>query len=95
MANLEFNQQELADLAGKLSTLDLTDQERALLLAIFAAAAERVNQTDVGVATLPQAGETGEEPTVEDLQQQLLNAYIPGNISFASITQPKPPSIHN
>jgi hypothetical protein len=97
MADLEFNRQEIEELAGKLSTLEssLTVQERALLLAIFAAAADQANQTGPSVATLPQASGTDEEATLVDLQQQLLSAHTPGN-SFNDVTQPPlPPSIHH
>lgn len=97
MADLEFNRREIEDLARKLSTLEssLTVQERALLLAIFAAAADRANQTGPGVAALPQASGTDEEATLADLQQQLLSAHTPGN-SFNDVTQDSmPPSIHH
>ena len=106
MADLEFNRQEIEDLARKLSTLEssLSEQERALLLAIFAAAADRARQTGPSVATLPEAStdeapETGagtdEQATLADLQQQLLSAFIPGS-SFDSVTQDAvPPSIHH
>lgn len=104
MANLEFNRQEIEDLTRKLSTLEFSEQERALLLAIFAAAADRATQTDLGVATLPEASPdqapgagagTDEQATLADFQQQLLNAYTPGN-SFDSVTRPPvPPSIHH
>jgi hypothetical protein len=106
MADLEFNRQEIEDLAQKLSTLEsiFSEQERALLLAIFAAAADRAKQTGPSVATLPEASVgqtpgagagTDEQPTPADLQQQLLSAYTPGN-SFDSVTQAQvPPSIHH
>jgi hypothetical protein len=108
MADLEFTRQEIEDLTRKLSTLEsiFSEQERALLLAIFAAAADRATQTDLDVSTLPEASsdqapgvgaETGtdEQATPADFQQQLLNAYTPGN-SFDSVTRgPLPPSIHH
>lgn len=106
MADLEFNRQEIEDLTRKLSTLEsiFSEQERALLLAIFAAAADRATQTDLDVATLPEASPdqapgagagTDEQATPADFQQQLLNAYTPGN-SFDSVTRPPvPPSIHH
>ena len=106
MADLEFNRDDVVSLIRKLSTLEsiFSEQERALLLAIFAAAADRAKQTSPSEATLPgasvdQAPGTGagtdEQPTLADLQQQLLSAYTPGN-SFDSVTQPPvPPSIHH
>ena len=93
MTYLEFDRKEIENLIQKLSTLNLNEQERALLLAIFAAAADRAQQTGPTVATLPEAS-VGEE-TLADLQQQLLTAYTPGN-SFDSVTQPPIPfSIHH
>lgn len=99
MADLEFTQQNIQDLTRKLATLDayLSDTERDLLLAIFAAAAERAKPygTQHG-GTLPQATSpgpppqqgagTGQQANLQSLQQQLLCAYIPGN-SFDSVTQ--------
>lgn len=97
MANLEFTSQAITDLAQKLSTVapSLNDQELALLLAIFAAAAERAesfNPPDLG-ASLPEAAIRGPAAgaaiaapvTAETLQQQLIGAYIPGN-DFDSLT---------
>lgn len=97
MYDLVFSRQEIADLAQKLNVLepDLTDQERRLLVAIFAAAADRAQPVGPSEATLPAAdvGQTpdagtgtGEQASLADLQQQLLSAYTPGN-SFESITQ--------
>jgi hypothetical protein len=90
VADLEFNLTDVTSLATKLSGLqqDLTQQEHALLLAIFAAAAARATVTDASTSTstLPQpqiVGQaTGTDPgytSAADLQNQLLNAYIPGN----------------
>ena len=56
MADLEFNPQDIENLAQKISTLQqsLTEQERLLLLAIFAAAANRAKVSGGGgTATLP------------------------------------------
>lgn len=88
MADLEFNLQDITDLAGKMSALELTEQERMLLLAIFAVAAEHAEVSGGGgTATLPMpelwgkvAGSgVGDETNLGGLQQQLLNAYVPGN----------------
>jgi hypothetical protein len=93
MAYLEFNREEIESLIEKLSMLEFSEQERELLLAIFAAAADRAQQTGPTEAKLPQAS-AGQE-TLADLQQQLLNAYTPGN-SFDSVTEPPIPfSIHH
>jgi hypothetical protein len=98
VANVEFTSQAITDLAQKLSTVapSLNDQELALLLAIFAAAAERAksfNPPDLG-ATLPEAAIRGPAAgtaitapvTAQILQQQLLGAYVPGN-DFDSLTK--------
>jgi hypothetical protein len=108
MADLQFSQQEIEDLAQKLSRIQpsLSERESTLLLAIFAAAADRAKRSDSGGgATLPwfeirnpppPPPGAGEQVTLTDLQQQLLNAYIPGNdFNFASapkVVAPPPPS---
>ena len=90
MADLEFQLKDISNLAQKLRTIQqsLSQQEHMLLLAIFAAAAARVTVSDplAGTITLPVPEIRGETPgagglqaTLGDLQQQLLNAYIPGN----------------
>lgn len=90
MAGLEFSLQDISSLVQKLQGIQqsLSQQEHMLLLAIFAAAADRVTVSDplAGTATLPVAEIRGETPgagglqaTLGDLRQQLLNAYIPGN----------------
>jgi len=90
MADLEFNLQDITNLAQKLRALQqsLSQQEHMLLLAIFAAAADRTEVSDpmAGTVTLPvpeiwgdTAGAGGSQATLGDLQQQLLNAYLPGN----------------
>ena len=96
MANLEFNKQDIQNLAQKLATLwdKFSPQERALLRAIFANAAGKVNPPSPGQpATLPAASDSvqalaagaGYEATLASYQQQLLTAYIAGN-SFDSVT---------
>jgi hypothetical protein len=87
MPELQFNRKDIEDLARKVGTLEpyLSEQEHALLLAIFAAASERATPR-TRAATLPTA-ET-EHPTREagtprhatfgDLHQQLLDAYVAG-----------------
>jgi hypothetical protein len=92
MVNLPFGKQDIEGLAQKLGTLQLTEQERALLMAIFGAAAEHASSSGPGQATLPRAVSSGQMPepvagqeTIASLQQQLLSAYIPGN-SFDSLT---------
>jgi hypothetical protein len=94
MAILEFNAGDLESLAGKISeTQDLSEQERMLLVAIFAAAANQaaVNQDtqppkDVAVLPVPEfpgqepgAGALlGQEVDAAQLKEQLLNGYVPG-----------------
>jgi hypothetical protein len=97
MADLEFNRQDIQDLAQKLSTIWqlLNDKERALLLAIFAAAASNATpSTPDTPATLPEATGPGQGPgagadyqaTIQYFRDQLLNAYTPGS-SFDSVTE--------
>lgn len=97
MADLEFNRQDIENLAQKLATLwdVFSPQERALLLAIFASAADNANPPGQDQpATLPAASNSapplppgaGAEATLANYQQQLLTAYTPGN-SFDSITE--------
>jgi len=96
MANLEFNKQDIQNLAQKLATLwdKFSPKERALLRAIFANAAGKVNPPSPGQpATLPAASDSvqalaagaGYESTLANYQEQLLTAYIAGN-SFDSVT---------
>jgi hypothetical protein len=81
MANLTFSPKEIEDLVRKVSALDqfLSKKERELLLAIFASAAERVTRNKAGRGVFPASGQGADSATLEDLQQQLLNAYIAGN----------------
>jgi hypothetical protein len=95
VANLEFSPQDIENLAQKLGRLQpsLSQQEHMLLLAIFAAAADRAVVSDAaGTATLPVPeiwgqvpGAGGKQATLGDLQEQLINAYVPGNY-FDSVT---------
>jgi hypothetical protein len=87
MQELQFNQKDIEDLARKVGTLEpyLSERERALLLAIFAVASERVARRN-RAATLPAAdtvhpsrvAPTGKQATFSDLQRQLLDAYVAG-----------------
>lgn len=103
MANLAFNQQDIEDLAGKLSAVanELTEQERMLLVAIFAAAANQAQYSDKpadeGEAFLPvpefwgQVRGTGEKlghrPGTAELKRQLLDGYVPGK-DLGNVTNP-------
>ena len=91
MADVGFNRKEIEDLARKLSTLQpfLSEKERALLLAIFAAAVSSAKVSSTGKEALegapPEAitanilgAGTDKPATLADLQQQLSNAYTPG-----------------
>jgi hypothetical protein len=108
MADLQFSRQEIADLAQKLTTIasDLSERETSLLVAIFAAAADRATPAGPGGgATLPRyeiriwPGEAGYEEGVNllDLKQELLNAFIPGNdFNFfvtGKVVGPPPPKV--
>lgn len=93
MELLEFTQTEIEDLADKLSALaSLTNPERELLVAIFAAAADRAKpvaptgpegQPKQPAAVLPVPVVPNQAPgavlTQADLKQALLKAYVPGN----------------
>jgi hypothetical protein len=96
MADMEFSRDDIASLIEKISTLqpDLSDQDRQLLMSIFALAAEHT-----GPAGGPEAAVTLPEPatpdqqaegdgpaTVDELRRQLLEAYTPGS-SFPSATE--------
>lgn len=96
MADLGFNRQDIEGLIEKLATLWPTfrPQERALLLAIFASAADKAKPAGQHQpATLPAASNSAEpladgaddEAAIANYQQQLLTAYTPGN-SFDSIS---------
>jgi hypothetical protein len=97
MADLEFNKQDIANLAQKLASHwgDFSEQERALLLAIFALAAGHAKPPGPKQpATLPAASNSAPplanpadyRATLANYQQQLLTAYIAGN-SFDSVTE--------
>jgi hypothetical protein len=96
MADLEFSRKDIEDLTRQLATVyeNLSPQQRALLLAIFAAAADSASPPGQNEpATLPAASSSGPplaaganyDATIAYFQQQLLNAYTPGN-SFDSVT---------
>jgi hypothetical protein len=88
MPELQFNRKDIEDLTRKVGTLApyLSDEERALLLAIFAAASTHAAPR-TRAATLPTAdterpdrgAETPREATFGDLQRQLLDAYVAGS----------------
>lgn len=96
MAGLYFSREEIRALAGKVGRISdqLSPQERALLVAIFAAAAASAEPAAPGhdpslriPEVLGEEGEQGsgddEQAELGDLQAQLLTAYIPGT-SFDS-----------
>lgn len=96
MADLEFNRGDIEGLTQKVAGLwpNLSAQERALLLAIFASAADNASASGQNQpATLPAASNSARPlpagadytATIEYFQQQLLTAYTPGN-SFDSIS---------
>ena len=96
MADLEFSKQDIVNLTQKLANHwgDFSAQERALLLAIFASAADNAKPPGPNQpATLPAASNSAAPlanpadytATLANYQQQLLTAYIAGN-SFNSVT---------
>jgi len=94
MPSLGFSRQEIENLAEKLASLhaELSDCEWALLLAIFSAARDNVE------VLAPAAGPAPSGPTLEDLREQIINAFIPGddtifsiNIRIGHLKPPPPP----
>lgn len=103
MADLEFSREDIEGLTQKLASLwpRFSATERALLLAIFGAAAGNVKPPEqYQPATLPVASDSaqplpdgaGDEEALAHYQQQLLTAYTPGN-SFDSITEEHTPRV--
>lgn len=93
MANVTFNQEVINSLADMLDTLNtsLGDEERELLIAIFAAAVGRSGVPSTGSGTLPatdinpSAGSgsgSGGTESVKELKRRLLNSYIPGSAPY-------------
>ena len=86
MKEVYFTREDIAGLAKELSALSLTDKQRKLLQAIFAAAADRAMATakpDLVMLPAPQIrsqpGGAGSQGNLPALMRQLLNAYLPGN----------------
>jgi hypothetical protein len=95
MAELEFTRQDIVSLIEKVSTLQphFSAQELRLLMSIFGLAAQHAVPADeLETAILPEAAAPGQQTegsgpaTVDELQQQLLQAYIPGS-SFDNVTE--------
>jgi hypothetical protein len=89
MADLQFSWKDVNELTRRLSSVahELSEAEWALLLAIFATAADRVESgPDKAIGTLPAAEISDGPQQIEsprrqnsaDLRDQLLHAYIPG-----------------
>jgi hypothetical protein len=88
--NVKFTHKELLDLARKVGALHpfLSDKETEMLMAIFASSVGKVGVTKPGRGTLPsttatldkklEAALAGKEPSLSELQRQLLHAYAPG-----------------
>ncbi|MGD0608487.1 MAG: hypothetical protein ABSA53_33475 [Streptosporangiaceae bacterium] len=81
MAELEFTRGEIDDLARKLTSpqLQLSERERALLLSIFSAACRQVR---------PRYPEGAAEPTLADLREDLVKAFIPWDAAEFTIDRP-------
>jgi hypothetical protein len=89
--NVKFTHKELLDLARKVGALHpfLSDKETEMLMAIFASSVGRVDVAKPGRGTLPSTTATlddalekalaGKEPSLSELQKQLLHAYVPGS----------------
>jgi hypothetical protein len=67
--DLEFSREQVEGLAARLASVKLSEHERALLLAIFHAARDHVS--------LPKGEGREPEPTLVNLQEQLVNAFVP------------------
>jgi hypothetical protein len=74
MAELEFTRRQVEDLARKLDSPEsqLSERERALLLAIFSAASIQVRPSGA-------EGSGRTEATLANLREELVNAFIPGD----------------
>ena len=83
MSDLEFSRRDAEDLARKLDSaeLRLSDKERVLLLAIFSAASGQVRRGDV------EGADPG-EPTLTDLREQLVKAFVPEEAPKYRIAKP-------
>jgi hypothetical protein len=85
IAELEFSRSDVESLAQKLDTLkpQLSGQQQALLVAIFAAAADQVRP----------AGSSGSADITElnlaDLRDQLLNSFAPSEGSEFVMSLPR------
>jgi hypothetical protein len=71
MSDLQFSRAEIERLARKLDSQEsqLTDREKQLLLAIFAAARKQVRSGE--------ARDSGGGPTLTSLREQLGKAFMP------------------
>jgi hypothetical protein len=97
MADLEFSRDDIVSLIEKISTLqpDFSDQELQLLMSIFTLAAEHTipsGEQPVPLQEPPIPGEQAEgdgPATVDELRNQLLQAYIPDS-SLHSVAESGP-----
>lgn len=104
MNEFSYTRDDIDELTHRLAqcATELSKQQWDLMLAIFAAAADRVDiGTDTSRGTLPGAQvnvsegtiENPEEATVKQLREQLRKAHIPGKPpthNMCRITPPKP-----
>jgi hypothetical protein len=89
MSDLQFSRAEIEGLAQKLDSpqAQLSEREKQLLLAIFAAAGNHVRSSKP-----KESG--GEDVTLADLLGQLLIAFSPddgGEFFIISVNEPPPP----
>jgi hypothetical protein len=109
MAELQFSWNDVSELTRRLSLIahELSESEWALLLAIFATSADRVESGPVkGQGTLP-AAEISDAPHEiasprsehsAQLRDQLLRAYVPGSppsVSWSIKITPPPTPVHH
>lgn len=76
MADPTFSRDDLVGLIEKISRLqpDLSDQELQLLTSMFALTAEHITP-------VPAPDPVTRPSTVDELRQQLIEAYVPGSAS--------------
>jgi hypothetical protein len=105
MIEVAFDREDINELAEKIANRlhDLSPFEHALLLAIFAAAADRAEHAGDHRATLPASQFThiplerrkDDDVSADELHRQLLEAFTPGNdfdsvVASAKIVGPPP-----
>jgi len=73
MAELRFSRSDIESLVEKLSTLslELSDREQLLLLAILSVAADHASQ--------PASSDVPDGATLAELREQIVRSFVPGS----------------